>query len=76
MRSPSAGGSVLNERRLAGAGAWSHPTDLLPGLQLSEQRELSSLVPSAKILLIKLPFPASSIFFPPLSNRKEEFSQR
>lgn len=37
LSSPSRGRSVLNESGLVGARAWSHPTGLLQGLQLSEQ---------------------------------------
>lgn len=37
MSSPSRGRSVMNENGLVGARAWSHPTGLLQGLQLSEQ---------------------------------------
>ena len=67
------GGSVLEQSHLVGAGAWSHPTDLLPALQLSEQYEPSWFVPSAKSLPIKLLLP---VFFPPLSKLDRRIQPR
>ena len=60
LSAPLLGACVLHESDLADAGSGVTQQVWLPGLQLSEQYELSSFFLSAKILSIKLLLP---VFF-------------